>query len=274
MVDGSKTGRKSKGILLDFFTSPCKCRCGVPNRQARLLAGELTKNHEFPWSSTIHAIRNNTIQEIHGSLINNRYIITAASQILGLTPLDLKITLGQYDRCYADSSSTNMSVDKILMHPDFSETTGTHDLALIKLNSPVHFERRVQPICLSTPNTRYLGQVATLFGWTGDKQSACVPRKLGLPVLDQSVCISVTQNSQNQNKHCIGVVGAKSLICSDDAGGPVMFRSQGGTYELIGILSFYNNCHTNESLVYYTALNDHLSWITQNTRDACYCYKF
>ncbi|XP_030762167.1 vitamin K-dependent protein C-like isoform X2 [Sitophilus oryzae] len=232
-------------------------------------------NHEFPWSSTIHAFRNNTAEEIQGTLLNNRYIVTAASRVLGLTPLDLKVTLGQYDKCFPDTSSMNVSVEKIVLHPDFSETTRAHDLALIKFNGQVNFERRIQPICLPTPSIRYLGQVATILGWPKKNNDQCVGRKIGLPVLDQKTCSSFSENNHlvTQDKQCAGVVGAKSLICSDDAGGPVMFRSYGGTYELLGILADYNDCEKPENLVYYTAINEHLTWITHNTRDACYCYK-
>lgn len=53
-----------------------------------------------------------------------------------------------------------------------------------------------------------------------------------------------------------------------------MYRSHKGVYELIGVLTDQNACEddsTNTAL--YTRVNDHLAWIVQNTRDACYCIK-
>lgn len=53
--------------------------CGVPNRDAKLIGGEYLRSYEFPWLALIH-IKNQTVV---GSLINNRYILTAATPLIG-----------------------------------------------------------------------------------------------------------------------------------------------------------------------------------------------
>lgn len=55
--------------------------CGISNREARLLGGEELRTHEFPWMSAIQ-IENKKIQ-VPATLINNRYVITAASNLIG-----------------------------------------------------------------------------------------------------------------------------------------------------------------------------------------------
>lgn len=275
--------------LFDFIFSACKCKCGIPNRRPRVIGGEQIQMHEFPWSSIIH-LTENSEKQVAGTIINNKYVLTAASQILGVlqivlellakssTPYGLKITIGHYDRCLPDRSSLNVSVDRIIIHPEFSERTRAHDLALIRLSTPITFEKGVSPICLATPSTQYLGQVATLFGWPQEhnKNSNCVPRKLGLPILDFKSCLLNLNNQTDdlaQDKGCVGVIGLRSPVCSDDAGGPVMFRSYRGVYELIGIWTDYNDCRLESNMAYYSKINDHLAWITENTRDSCYCFK-
>lgn len=68
-----------------------------------------------------------------------------------------------------------------------------------------------------------------------------------------------------------------------------MYRSYKGVYELIGryvssedqweevmVLGLFtdqNECNGERGVSYYTMLGKHLSWIVQNTKDACYCYK-
>ncbi|KAJ8961460.1 hypothetical protein NQ318_014708, partial [Aromia moschata] len=188
-------GVKERG-LFDFLFSPCKCRCGVPNREARILGGEYTKGHEFPWAALIQ------IKDTRSSLatlINDKYLLTAATNLIGLTPLDIKITVGQFD----------------------SPGNRAHDIALIKLSTPINIERRISPICLSIPNTQYLGQVATTFGWIEDETKdgpisvSCRPRKLGLPVLGPSECAGAALEPQyvSDDKGCMGVVGVPSPIC-------------------------------------------------------------
>lgn len=63
-----------------MFLSPCKCKCGVPNREARLLGGEYLRGYEFPWLALIQI---KGVSTIPGTLINDRYVITAASTLLG-----------------------------------------------------------------------------------------------------------------------------------------------------------------------------------------------
>ncbi|CAH2012041.1 unnamed protein product [Acanthoscelides obtectus] len=262
--------------------------CGVPNREAKLIGGEFMRVHEFPWAALIQ-IQGEHERAVPATLINDRYVITSASNLLGLTPLDIKVTLGQFDRCVPDTSSTNTSVEKIILHPDFSPENRAHDIALIKLSTLVKIERRISPVCLASPNTRYQGQVATVFGWaeTNIKEgpptsgqtrkitSSCRPRKLGLPVLGPKECLESTPDMAyvTQDKGCIGVVGSNTPICEVDSGGPVMFRSYHGVYELIGVLVDKNECGPKPGVALFTTINDHIYWITQNTRDACYCYK-
>jgi len=68
-----------KNISFIFYTSIV---CGRSNRNAaRLLGGEHTKSHEFPWLANIH-VKSELL--ISGVLINDRYVLTAASQLVGL----------------------------------------------------------------------------------------------------------------------------------------------------------------------------------------------
>jgi hypothetical protein len=150
----------------------------------------------------------------------------------------VKVTVGQFDKCTSDSSSTNVSVDNILIHPDFSAENKANDIALVKLSSPVLFDRRVAPICLSAPGGvfssdliftinlklvghTYLGQVATVAGWPLDTEDAdmgktlCRPKKLGVPVLSEKDCLESTGDAMalSADKGCVGIVGTPNVIC-------------------------------------------------------------
>ncbi|KAK5650382.1 hypothetical protein RI129_001411 [Pyrocoelia pectoralis] len=277
VVNSMEYDVSSRGGFLDFLLfGPCKCKCGLPNRQGRPSAGEYLNNYEFPWLALIQMAGGVTAS---GTLINNKYIITTASLLKGMTPFDIKVTLGQIDRCIPDISSLNVSVESIYRHKEFNPGTGMHDIALLKLSSPVSFEKRISPICLSTPQSSYVGQVATFVGWPlpidERTQTRCRPRKLGLPVLDHQNCQKSALDSEliTGDKRCAGVIGTTSVICKSDEGSPVMYRSYAGVYELIGIVSEQNECSDKSGTALYTTINEHLSWITENTKDACYCLK-
>ncbi|CAD6233796.1 GSCOCT00014108001.2-RA-CDS [Cotesia congregata] len=277
MINGKRVER---GVL-DWISSrfrPCGgCLCGRSNRNsARFLGGETTYSHEFPWLVNVHVKSEN---QVSGALINDRYIITAASQLEGATAPEIKVSLGAYDRCHIDVSSVNTSIDSIIMYPEFVKETYAHDLALIRLSRPIKFEKRISPVCLPNPNSTYLGQVGTLLGWTetqSEEKSACLPRKIGLPILSAKECIKSGVESKNyhDDSGCMGVLGTKSIICNNDVGTSVNYRSYAGVYDLIGLLSNDNNCEgDSKKIAVFTKLGPHLHWILQNTKDACYCSK-
>lgn len=82
--------------------------------------------------------------------------MVAIKSDFSVTPFDVKVTTGLYDRCHTDVSSTKHSTEKLIIHPDYHPGKATHNLALIKLNARVVFDRRVSPICLPYPSNTVL----------------------------------------------------------------------------------------------------------------------
>ncbi|XP_043280113.1 phenoloxidase-activating factor 3-like [Venturia canescens] len=274
--------RKSRGVwdlIFGRFRTCGSCVCGKSNRNyARLLGGEDTQSHEFPWLTNVHVKSNKLVS---GILINDRYVLTAASQLVGATAPEIKVSLGEYDRCNIDISSINSSVETVTMYPEFNPDSHAHDLALVRLSRPIKFEKRISPVCLPNPGSSYLGQVGTVFGWTESKSSddidtrTCRPRKLGLPILGYNECIKsgINPKDYHDDSGCVGVVGVNSVICNNDVGSSLLYRSYTGIYDLVGILSDVNECDDKPRTAVFTKIGPHLDWILQNTKDACYCTK-
>lgn len=63
----------------------------------------------------------------------------------------MKVVFGIYDNCYADTTSITYSVSNVIIHPEFQYPTRQNDLALLRLNSVVPFQKRIAPVCLPTP---------------------------------------------------------------------------------------------------------------------------
>ncbi|XP_001606281.2 trypsin-1-like [Nasonia vitripennis] len=281
-VNESRQSRRLFDIFLGRFRPCITCTCGKSNRGgARFLGGEYTDTHEFPWLANIH-VKNSVL--VTGILINDRYVLTAASPLIGATPPEVKVALGEYDRCQLDISSVNASVDAIITHPEFNYEARAHDLSLIRLSRSTQFERRVLPVCLPDPGSTYLGQVGTLMGWTESSGSlsdgnpdtrTCRPRKLGLPILGRRECLKsgIKPENYHEESGCVGIIGSSSIVCHNDVGTSVLHRSYSGNYDLVGILSDINNCTDSTGTAIYTRVGPHIDWIYQNTKDACYCLK-
>lgn len=66
-----------------------------------------------------------------------------------------------------DSQKTRMiSVNQIVMHPDYVSRQVAHDIALIQLDQQVEWTDFIQPACLPNPDKEsFSGVTATVAGW-------------------------------------------------------------------------------------------------------------
>ncbi|XP_050509582.1 clotting factor G beta subunit-like [Diabrotica virgifera virgifera] len=257
----------------DAIFNPCVCKCGVPNREARLVGGEYLTGHEFPWAASIQVNDGNSnVSSLAATLITPKYLLTSASNVIGITPRDIKVTLGQTDRCHPDTTSVNMSVDRIMIHPEYNPGSRAHDIALIRLNTPAKLDKRILPICLPSANYRYVNQVGIVYGWSDNGNVTCRAKKVGLPILTSEECLKGFNDPEyvTSDKGCLGVPGSVSPVCKGDSGSPVMYRSKHGSYDVVGVLGDKNECEE-INLATYASVVDHLPWILQNTKDSCFC---
>jgi hypothetical protein len=71
-----------------------------------------------------------------------------------LTPYQVKVTLGAYDRCRMDITSVNDSISSITVLPNYDVRRQDHDIALLKLTNPVTFSQNINPVCLPDASKR------------------------------------------------------------------------------------------------------------------------
>ncbi|XP_048007017.1 chymotrypsin-like protease CTRL-1 [Leguminivora glycinivorella] len=258
------------------FQKICLCRCGVPHRYlseysrtGRLLGGEATTAHQFPWLAAV----NIASRSIGGSLISDRHVVTAASPLYGKSFNEVSVSLGAHDRCGGGSDPVlNTSVSDIIIHPGFSPTNRDNDIALLKLRHVVTFGRFISPICMPHYGAPESGQVAWTVAWTGtSKNESCTPRVASLPVLPTSSCLKASVDSHlvTPDKGCLGPLGARNIICEADVGAPIMQRHPGFSFRLAGVVST-SSCDRVTSPL-YTRIIDHAGWIYRHTHSDCQC---
>ena len=133
---------------------------------------------------SFHVLANRIETDCSGTLINNRYVITAANCVSRTKPIYGKITvrLGEWDTTtnpdcddsYIDGSICNdphvdIDVEDIIVHKDFNPLTTRNDIALLRLSKNVEYTRFIQPICLPVDNSvRYqnlTGMALDVTGW-------------------------------------------------------------------------------------------------------------
>lgn len=113
-----------------------------------------------PWEVTVSD--NNMTRECDGAIINERFILVAASCI------DLMVDPTNITACNKDPSSCEQSrwtVKTVHSHSKFAVLDNggiINDIALVELNETLSFSDLVQPVCLPLLEVRTNGKVARL----------------------------------------------------------------------------------------------------------------
>jgi secreted trypsin-like serine protease len=79
-----------------------------------------------------------------GSLIDGQHIATAAHCIKGYAPGDLRVRLGEWDVNHDTEFYTHVEKDvvAVVIHPEFYAGSLYNDIAILRLDSYVDFNRK------------------------------------------------------------------------------------------------------------------------------------
>jgi len=246
------------------------CRCGQKNGN-RIVGGTQASLNEWPWQV---ALMYGNSQFCGGSLINDRYVLTAAHCVVDFTAGQLSVRLGEHNLATSsESSDITRSVKSITSHPSYNDNTLVNDIALLELSSPVQLSNAVQTVCLPPPRPTYAKKQATVTGWGTTSSGGSSPdtlREVTVTVLSPEDCRNSNYGNDIQSGMlCAGTTGKDS--CQGDSGGPLVFKDGGGNYDQIGVVSWGYGCGDAGYPGVYTRVNSYLNWIKTNTQDGIYC---
>ncbi|KAK3909569.1 Melanization protease 1 [Frankliniella fusca] len=271
--------------------------CG-PSSSDRIINGNKTNVFDFPWMARLgYTNRNgNVAYRCGGSLINSRYVLTAAHCVEGgkSTETLTTVRLGENDvateiDCSIISGTevcappvVDVDVEEVVSHPDFS-LQGTNrlqnDVALVRLARRVQFTEAVKPICLPVGKEQFKDldrKKVTVAGWgvTEYGQSSPSLLQVNVPVVPGQQCVDVYKSEVriSPNKQlCAGGTRAGDS-CQGDSGGPLKYAGIGhqtGDLRTVqfGIVSFGpKRCGSEGMPGVYTRVGYYMQWILRNMR--------
>ncbi|XP_016978182.1 spaetzle-processing enzyme-like [Drosophila rhopaloa] len=203
-----------------------------------------------------------------GSLINNRYILTAAHCVNRMyLPKHNEVwavRLGEHKR-FSNPDYRHRHIrhlEHIIEHEDFDSTRPfENDIALLRLQLPVRYTKAISPICvlgkhiLSKP---YISDILEIAGWGRTEKNipSAVLMKSSIKEVNEVRCSREYDFSQ-ESQICAGGEGVNDT-CKGDSGGPLM-GIMGKSYEefvyLYGITSYGKNglagVYTKTKFFYY-----------------------
>ncbi|XP_065371856.1 serine protease easter-like isoform X2 [Calliphora vicina] len=261
----------------------------------RILGGNVTKIDEFPWMALLQYKTGPELYGFYcgGSLINSRYVLTAAHCLKYPDTLELhSVRLGEWNLtsnpdCEIDTRGRkdcvdphrDVLIDYAIAHPLYVRTSKDqyHDIALIRMTESVKSTYFIIPICLPlTPNLRNKRFTSTsmdVAGWgvTENDVESTIKLKVMVDVWNTTVC----QNTYRKLKMTINdqyqlCAGGESDIdtCRGDSGGPLMVTQRvknRDVYFAIGIVSYGPDpCGIKDYPGVYVRVGNYGDWIVNN----------
>uniref|UniRef100_A0A667ZVU0 Zmp:0000001329 n=1 Tax=Myripristis murdjan TaxID=586833 RepID=A0A667ZVU0_9TELE len=228
----------------------------------RIVGGVLEKQGGSPWQVLIR--RADGYGFCGGTLVSARWVVSAAHCFQETAD---HVTLGDFDKRRPDPGEQVIKVQKVVLHPHFHSFTFDSDVALLYLSRPVTWSPAVIAACLPDAHlAQYLlrdDSRGVVTGWGAMKylgRSSRFLRKVALPVVSQSSCMSSTEQVITDNMFCAGYLQASIDACSGDSGGPFVVNYR-GTWFLTGVVSWGERCAAHGKYGVYVRLGNFLGWI-------------
>ncbi|XP_076377357.1 trypsin-1 [Megalopta genalis] len=209
-----------------------------------------------------------------GSILNENYVLTAGHCILKVGKL--RVVAGKFYLNKAEDSNQVVNVAKATVHSGYKGGVAQHDIALLKLETPLKLNKLVAPIKLPAQGQKQTGQ-AVLSGWGSVSKSTKLQlpnllQKANVPILGNDECYkeltsqptSGEQPELFETQVCSGTADKEVSACSGDSGGPLA-QGKGAEAVQVGIVSWgMMPCGVSHMPSVYTRVASYVSWINEH----------
>ena len=251
----------------------------------KIVGGTAVPNGKYPFQAALLAqsFGNNDFQRQYcgASLITPFEVLTAAHcvdfvDVPGGIPLsDLRVVVGR--TVLTSTQGQKRRATTIDIHPRWDPVTGSFDVAVVHLASPVS---GIRPVALVTPGVDALerpGTLATVTGWGNTIQQPAGPggggihypdrmREAKVPITSRAECRTAYASAGVDITATMLCAGRTNLdTCQGDSGGPLFFKAVGPGYIQAGITSSGIGCGATGFPGIYTRLSNR-GWGTSSSR--------
>uniref|UniRef100_A0A673A121 Coagulation factor IX n=1 Tax=Sphaeramia orbicularis TaxID=375764 RepID=A0A673A121_9TELE len=242
------------------------------NVDQKIVGGTEAIRGEFPWQVALMSRshpQHRALPFCGGSLLTEVWVITAAHCLTELN----NAKKGEHDVLRDEGPERDYMVEEQHVHPLYNHEKSlyNHDIALLKLASPVELSRERRPICLGpkdfTENLLRDASTSMVSGWGRLKfqgPEATKLQKLAVPYVDRTTCKQSSREQVTRYMFCAGYRTQQMDSCQGDSGGPHATEYK-GTWFLTGIVSWGEECAMDGKYGIYTRVSRYYPWISHKT---------
>ncbi|XP_017471305.1 PREDICTED: serine proteinase stubble isoform X2 [Rhagoletis zephyria] len=191
---------------------------------------------EIPWQAMILKESTKTLLG-GGAIIGDQIVLTTASVVKGVSPNDLKVKGGEWElgRDSEPLPFQIVGVKSIDIHPEYNPSTGSNDMAVLRLDKRIEFAQHVKPICVTNEDPKPEEKCITT-GW--GKQAIKIHEEGAVLHVSNTITQSRADCGADETSVCSSVVHDPCLL---DVGSALACGS-GSSVMLKGIYAAENAC--------------------------------
>ncbi|KAM4620725.1 coagulation factor IXb [Polymixia lowei] len=272
LADEPPTGAVEKKLSWAFPTTATIIAEEMTDK--RIVGGNEATPGEIPWQVTLMTLARKE-SFCGGSLLSEVWVITAAHCLTqaNTASAGFFIRVGEHDLDRSEGTERDHLVAEQLIHPHYDGGTSQydHDIALLRLSSPVELSDRRRPICVGPKdfieNILRESSSSLVSGWGRLRfqgRGATKLQKLDVPYVDRTQCKHSSRDHITRFMFCAGYENEQMDSCQGDSGGPHATYFQ-GTWFLTGIVSWGEECAKEGKFGIYTRVSRYYKWISETT---------